>query len=188
MFWVTFSHHDLVRTRRFCIHLLDMLSQVTLLVFLTKDYNHSLRKGLNIDFHSGLTLLNLQGISFSYYTSFQTKRVHSKWVRLYIVRLLKPLFKIDRGHTNIWLKWLGLPTPKPRDVFFRKTWYKCGTCRYILNEWDESNEFSTPICDKAFLRTVQSLHEKLNFQRIACRRDNSLTWRKTRYEFKCCYS
>ena len=58
MFWVPFSHHDLVRTRRFCIHLLDMLSQVTLLVFLTKDYSHSLRKGLNIDFHPGLILLN----------------------------------------------------------------------------------------------------------------------------------
>ena len=35
-----------------------MLSQVTLLVFLTKDYSHSLRKGLNIDFHPGLILLN----------------------------------------------------------------------------------------------------------------------------------
>ena len=32
--------------------------QVTLLVFLTKDYSHSLRKGLNIDFHPGLILLN----------------------------------------------------------------------------------------------------------------------------------
>ena len=31
----------------FCIHLLDMLSQVTLLVFLTKGYCHSLRKGLS---------------------------------------------------------------------------------------------------------------------------------------------
>ena len=39
-----------------------MLSQVTLLVFLTKDYSHSLRKGLNIDFHPGLILLNA-GIS-----------------------------------------------------------------------------------------------------------------------------
>ena len=58
MFWVPFSHHDLVRTRLFCIHLLDILSQVTLLVFLTKDYGHSLRKGLNIDFHPGLILLN----------------------------------------------------------------------------------------------------------------------------------
>ena len=35
-----------------------MLSQVNLLVFLTKDYGHSLRKGLNIDFHPGLILLN----------------------------------------------------------------------------------------------------------------------------------
>ena len=35
-----------------------MLSQVTLLVFLTKDYSHSLRKCLNIDFHPGLILLN----------------------------------------------------------------------------------------------------------------------------------
>ena len=35
-----------------------MLSQVTLLVFLTKDYGHSLRKGLNIDFHPGLILLD----------------------------------------------------------------------------------------------------------------------------------
>ena len=33
-----------------------MLSQVTLLVFLTKV--HSLREGLNIDFHLGLILLN----------------------------------------------------------------------------------------------------------------------------------
>ena len=41
----------------FFIHLLDMMSQVTLLVFLTKDYGHSLRKGLNIDFHPGLILL-----------------------------------------------------------------------------------------------------------------------------------
>ena len=58
MFWVPLSHYDLVRTGHFCIHLLDMLSQVTLLVFLTKDYGHSLRKGLIIDFHPGLTLLN----------------------------------------------------------------------------------------------------------------------------------
>ena len=58
MFWVPFSHHDIVRTRLLCIHLLDMLSQVTLLVFLTKDYGHSLRKGLTIDFHPGLILLN----------------------------------------------------------------------------------------------------------------------------------
>ena len=58
MFWFPFSHHDLVRTRRFFIHLLGMLSLVTLLVFLTKDYGHSLRKGLNIDFHPGLILLN----------------------------------------------------------------------------------------------------------------------------------
>ena len=35
---------------------------------------------------------------------------------------------------------------------------------------------------------LQSFHEKLNFQRIACRRDNSLTLRKTRYESKCFYS
>ena len=35
-----------------------MLSQVTLLVFLIKDYGHSLRKGLNIDSHPGLILLN----------------------------------------------------------------------------------------------------------------------------------
>ena len=58
MFWVPFSHNDLVRTRRFCIHLLDMLSQVTLLVLMTKDYSYSLRKGLNIDFHPALILLN----------------------------------------------------------------------------------------------------------------------------------
>ena len=31
MFWLPFSNHDLVRTHRFCIHLLDMLSPVTLL-------------------------------------------------------------------------------------------------------------------------------------------------------------
>ena len=35
-----------------------MLSPVTLLVFLTKDYGLSLRKGLNIDFHPGLILLS----------------------------------------------------------------------------------------------------------------------------------
>ena len=35
-----------------------MLSQVTLLVFLTKEYGHSLRKGLNKDFHPELILLN----------------------------------------------------------------------------------------------------------------------------------
>ena len=35
-----------------------MLSHVTILVFPTKDYGHSLRKGLNIDFHPGLILLN----------------------------------------------------------------------------------------------------------------------------------
>ena len=35
-----------------------MLSQMTLLVSLTKDYGHSLSKGLNIDFHPGLILLN----------------------------------------------------------------------------------------------------------------------------------
>ena len=35
-----------------------MLSQVTLPVFLTKDYGHSLRKGLNIDFDQGLNFLN----------------------------------------------------------------------------------------------------------------------------------
>ena len=40
-----------------------MLSQVTLLVFLTKDYGHSLRKGLNIDFHPGLILLNARILS-----------------------------------------------------------------------------------------------------------------------------
>ena len=58
MFWVPFIHHDLVRTHRFCIHLLDMLSPVTLLVFLIKDYGLSLRKGLNTDFHPGLILLS----------------------------------------------------------------------------------------------------------------------------------
>ena len=35
-----------------------MLSLVTLLVFLTKDYGLSLRKGLNINFHPGLILLS----------------------------------------------------------------------------------------------------------------------------------
>ena len=40
-----------------------MLSQVTLLVFPTKDYSHSLRKGLNIDFHPGLILLNAGTLS-----------------------------------------------------------------------------------------------------------------------------
>ena len=34
----------------------DMLSPMTLLVFLMKDYGLSLRKGLNTDFHSGLIL------------------------------------------------------------------------------------------------------------------------------------
>ena len=35
-----------------------MLSQVTLLVFLTNNYGHSKRKGLNIDLHLRLILLN----------------------------------------------------------------------------------------------------------------------------------
>ena len=43
-------------------------------------------------------------------------------------------------------------------------------------------EFDTPgrVC-----MIYQSFQEKLNFQRIACRRDNSLTLRKARYESKC---
>ena len=44
-----------------------MLSHVTLLVFLKKDYGHFLRKFLNIDLHPGLVLLNariLSGMDF----------------------------------------------------------------------------------------------------------------------------
>ena len=52
------SADSFVRTHRFCIHLLDMLSPVTLLVYLIKDYGLSLRKGLNTDFHPGLILLS----------------------------------------------------------------------------------------------------------------------------------
>ena len=44
-----------------------MLSRVTLLVFLTKDYGHSLRKGLNIDFHPGLILLNVGILSRNHF-------------------------------------------------------------------------------------------------------------------------
>ena len=40
-----------------------MLSQATLLVFLIKDYGHSLRKGLNIDFNPGLIILNVGKLS-----------------------------------------------------------------------------------------------------------------------------
>ena len=40
-----------------------MLSQVILLVFLKKDYGHSLRKGLNLDFHKELILLNVGTLS-----------------------------------------------------------------------------------------------------------------------------
>ena len=36
-----------------------MLSPVTFLVFLIKDYGLSLRKGLNTDFHPGLILLSV---------------------------------------------------------------------------------------------------------------------------------
>ena len=44
-----------------------MLSQVTLLEFLTKDYGHSLRNGLNIDFYPGLILLNARILSRMYF-------------------------------------------------------------------------------------------------------------------------
>ena len=40
-------------------YLLDILSPVTLLVFLIKDYGLSLRKGLNTDFYPGLILLSV---------------------------------------------------------------------------------------------------------------------------------
>ena len=46
-----------------------MLSQVTLLVSLRKDYGHSLRKGLNIDFHQGLILLNAVILSWKHFRS-----------------------------------------------------------------------------------------------------------------------
>ena len=43
--------------------MLDMLSHVTLLVSMTKDYGHSLRKTLNIDFYLGVILLNVRILS-----------------------------------------------------------------------------------------------------------------------------
>ena len=82
---VPFSQHDLVRTCRFCIHLLDMLSQVTLLGFLVKDYGHSLRKGLNIDFNPGLILLNagiLSRMHFRFIVNVGPKRKVSECMPL----------------------------------------------------------------------------------------------------------
>ena len=48
------AHMTLSRNK---CYLLDM-SHLTLLVFLTKNFGLSLRKGLNIDFHPGLILLS----------------------------------------------------------------------------------------------------------------------------------
>ena len=58
MFGVLFNLLALVRTRQFCIHLQAMLSRGTLPVSLTRDYDHSLRKDPNTDFHPGLILLS----------------------------------------------------------------------------------------------------------------------------------
>ena len=51
MFGVLLNLNALVWTRHFCIHMQAMLSQGTLLVFLTKDYGHLLRRDINTDFH-----------------------------------------------------------------------------------------------------------------------------------------
>ena len=62
-----------------------MLSQVTLLVFLTKDYSHSLRKGLNIDFHPGLILLTagiLSRMHFRHIVNVGLKRKASECMPL----------------------------------------------------------------------------------------------------------
>ena len=62
-----------------------MLSQVTLLVFLTKDCGYSLRKGLNIDFHPGLILLNagiLSRIHFRHIVNVGPKRKASECMSL----------------------------------------------------------------------------------------------------------
>ena len=64
---------------------MDMLSQVTLLVFLTKDYGHSLRKGLNVDFHPGLILLNagiLSRMHFRHIVNVGPKRKASECIHL----------------------------------------------------------------------------------------------------------
>ena len=62
-----------------------MLSQVNLLVFLTKDYGHSLRKGLNIDFHPGLILLSagiLSRMHFRHVVKVGSKRDASECMPL----------------------------------------------------------------------------------------------------------
>ena len=76
MFWVTFSTHDLMRTRRFCIHLLAMLSQVALLVF---------KKGPKYKLPSRIILLNagiLSRMHFRHIVNVGPKRKASECMPL----------------------------------------------------------------------------------------------------------